>query len=198
MKNRILKIYPQSIFKSSTKEIIHIADFTQRTGQKYGVEVHETKPQVPGKQEYMDCLTLKNTPTISLDFNIFDDNQFKANDQKDIEHCECCIFPTSNGERTWITFIEIKDCKIKNISIYKDKVKEQIIATVKQFTQHKIIQKQRIYGVISFPRKKVAFDDTIFQDYNEYKQLYKTEKIHFIATNEIEVIDNYTIGLTSI
>lgn len=198
MRNRIKKIYPQSTFQSSTNEIIHIADFSQRTGKKYGVEVHETIPQVPGQQEYMDCLTLRNRSAISLDFNIFDDNQFKANDQKDIEHCECCIFPTSNGERTWISFIEIKDCKIKNISIYKDKVKEQIIATVKQFTQHKIIQKQRIYGIVSFPRKKVAFDDTIFQDYNEYKQLYKTEKIHFIATNEIKVIDNYTISLTSI
>lgn len=198
MKNRILKIYPQSQFKSSAKEIIHIADFSQRTDQKYGVEVHETKPQVPGKQEYMNCLTLKNTPAMSLDFNVFHDNQFKATDQKDIEHCECCIFPTVNGEKTWITFIEIKDCKIKNISIYKDKVKEQIIATVKQFIQHKIIQKQRIYGVVSFPRKKVAFDDTIFQDYNEYKRLYKTEKIHFIASNEIEVIDDCTIGLAGI
>ena len=40
-----------------------------------------------------------------------------------------------------MAFVEIKDCKSKNISEYKDKVKTQIISTVQIFRDKGIIEK---------------------------------------------------------
>lgn len=39
-----------------------------------------------------------------------------------------------------MAFVEIKDCKSKNISVYKDKVKIQIISTVQMFRDKGIIE----------------------------------------------------------
>lgn len=87
------------------------------------------------------------------------------------------FFPAEeNKETVWMGFLEIKDCKPKNIVQYKDKTKEQIISTVRLFREKGILSSGRIYGLISFPRrKKVAFDQTIFEDVTAYKRLYKTE-----------------------
>lgn len=58
------------------------------------------------------------------------------------------------------------------------------------FREKGILHSCQIYGIISFPRKKkVAFDQTIFDDITEYKRLYKEEHIHFFATNEVVVKD---------
>mgnify|MGYP001402785673 FL=1 len=89
-----------------------------------------------------------------------------------------------------MAFVEIKDCKSKNISVYKDKVKIQIISTVQMFRDKGIIEKQRVYGVISFPRKnKVSFNQTIFDDATEYKKLHQKFKIRFLPTNYISIVD---------
>lgn len=106
------------------------------------------------------------------------------------------FFPAEeNKETVWMGFLEIKDCKPKNIVQYKDKTKEQIISTVRLFREKGILSSGRIYGLISFPRrKKVAFDQTIFEDVTAYKRLYKTEHIHFFAVNEIVVNDKSVLS----
>lgn len=135
---------------------------------------------------------------LSIDYNILEDDQFKDNGGKDIQHCECCFFPTVNHDTSWLAFVEIKDCKPKNISDYKNKVKLQIILTVQMFRRANIIGRQQIYGIISFPRKKkTAFNQTIFDDYTGYKRLYKEHKIHFYATNKALVCDEETLALDS-
>lgn len=128
---------------------------------------------------------------------IFDDHQFKNNENKDLEHCECCCFPTNNDDQTWVSFIEIKDCKAKNINDFKDKAKEQIKSTVHVFRKHNIIDKKKVvYGIISFPRKnKISFNQTIFDDYTEYKHLFKSEKIRFFATNQVTIADKYQLNV---
>lgn len=196
MKSNILSAYPNSTFAQSKALRIFIADFSERTGKKRGVEMHENMPpEAPDDSEQtMDCFVLNNSKPLEVCFNIFDDHQFKDAEGKDIEHCECCFFPTTNDEKSWVGFIEIKDCKPRNLSEHKQKTKEQIISTVRMFRQKDIINKQKVYGIISFPRKKkVAFDQTIFGDYCEYKQLYQAEKIRFLATNSVTIVDEYTL-----
>ena len=75
-------------------------------------------------------------------------------------------------------------------NMYKDKVKTQIISTVQIFRNKGIIEKQRVYGIISFPRKnKVSFNQTIFDDATEYKKLHQKYKIRFLPTNCVSIID---------
>lgn len=187
MKNRIQKIYPNSVFEHSAAPNFYIADFTERTNSTRKVEFHESLPQTPEGDKLMDCLTFENPEGVLVACNIFDDNQFKDGENKDKSHCECCLFPTKKAEKIWTAFVEIKDCKPKNISEYKDIVKAQIISTVNIFKRNGIIGiTDTVYGIISFPRKnKVSFNQTIFEDPIEYKNLYKKHKIHFYPSNSI-------------
>lgn len=190
MKNKIQAVYRKSVFYSSTSIKLYIADYSERTSFKRKVEFHETIPQAPCGTKDMDCLLLENSSRIPVVCNIFDDNQFKDNEGNDISHCECMLFPESEHENIGVAFVEIKDCKPKNISFYKNIVKTQIVSTVRIFRDNGIIEKQCIYGIISFPRKnKTAFDQTIFDDVTEYKKLYQKYKVHFFPTNSVYVFD---------
>ena len=190
MKNKIQTIYPQSVFCSSTAPKLYIADFTERTDSERKVEFHETVPQVPDGTADMDCLVLENSSQLSLVCNIFDDNQFKDSDGNDLSHCECLLFPESEKEDISVAFVEIKDCKSKNISVYKEKVKAQIISTAQIFRDKGIIEGQRVYGIISFPRRnKVSFNQTIFDDATEYKKLHQKYKVRFFPTNSVLISD---------
>lgn len=195
MKNRILSVYPNSELGQSTSSSLYVVDFTERTGNARGVEIHNAVPKVPDGNIDMDCMKMSNPHRLSIDYNIFDDHQFKDDAGNDLSHGECCLYPTENDDKTWIAFVEIKDCKVKNIINYKDKVKEQIISTVQSFRDGNIIDRQNVYGIVSFPRRnKTAFNQTIFDDYTEYKSFYHEHKIHFYATNEVVVEDSYKLS----
>lgn len=190
MKNKIQAVYRQSVFYSSTSIKLYIADYSERTSFKRKVEFHETIPQAPCGTKDMDCLVIENSSQLSVVCNIFDDNQFKDDKGNDISHCECVLFPESEQNDIGFAFVEIKDCKPKNISFYKEIVKTQIISTVKIFRDKGVIEKQHVYGIISFPQKnKTAFNQTIFDDVTEYKKLYHMYKVHFFPTNSVCVLD---------
>lgn len=89
--------------------------------------------------------------------------------------------------------LEIKDCKPKNISKYKIKVLDQIISTATIFRKKHIITSHKVYGIVSFPRSKVSFNNTIFGMPPEYKALKKKYNILFSATNSIEVVSDSLI-----
>lgn len=186
MKSKIQSAYPQSVFQSVQAETIYVVDFTERTGSQRKVEIHTSVPSTPDGQGAMDCLKLNIREAIGLEFCLFDDHQFKDEDGKDISHCECCFFPTQNGLS--LAFVEIKDCKPKNVTKYKDKVKEQILSTVQLFRLSGIIDKQKVYGVISFPRKeKMLFNDFPYRDIYEMTRWVKDYGIRLVASNEVTV-----------
>lgn len=189
MKTKIQKEYPDSVLGQSSSTTLYVADFTERSGRTRDVEIHEALPSTPDGSGDMDCLIVANPDTVVINYNIFGNHQFKSPDGKDMEHGECCLFPENTDGRFWMAFVEIKDCKAKNISNYKKKVKQQIISSANQFKAADIItDSQTLYGIMSFPRRnKVAFNQVIFDDYTEYKRLYKKYKIHFFPTNEVVV-----------
>lgn len=191
MKNKIQNNYPSSVFYRSSSAKIYLADFTERTDSKRKVEFHETTPQEPNSDKDMDCLIFNNPLQLSVVCNIFDDHQFKCEDGKDLPHCECVLFPESKRDDIGAAFVEIKDCKPKNVSVYKNKVKSQIISTVHIFREQGIIgQRQCVYGIVSFPRiKKMSFNHTIFSDVTEYKELYHKYRIHFLPTNNVSIVN---------
>ena len=83
------------------------------------------------------------------------------------------MFPNDNDEKSWVLFIEIKDCKGSRIYKYKQDVKDKLILNVEEFRRKGILLYNRVYGVASFPRKKTAFNEMIVSDPTEYKTFYK-------------------------
>jgi len=192
MKSKILTAFPQSVFQSTSAETIYVADFTERTNSARKVEIHTTEPCLPDSGESMDCLKVNNRDKVGLEFCLFDDHQFKDEEGKDISHCECCFFPTENA--SGLGFVEIKDCKSKNVATYKDKMKEQILSTVHLFRSSGIVEKQKVYGIISFPRKKkMLFNDFPYRDVYEMTRWVKDFCIHLIVANEVTLSKNFSL-----
>lgn len=194
MRNRIRQHYPETDITTRDTPTLYIADFSDRTLKARGIEIHNTVPCCPeNTAKDMDCVIIQNTTPIGIEFNVFDDHQFKDDQGKDISHCECCIFPAENHDKSWVIMLEIKDCKPKNISTYKNEVINQIISTTDIFRGKHIITSHKVFGLISFPRAKVSFNNTIFGMPPEYKTLKKQYNILFVATNRIEIVDNSKI-----
>lgn len=191
MRTRIRLHYPNSSISSRTSTSFYVADFSERTKKDRKIEVHHSIPPCPlNSDKSMDCVEIINKKGLSIDFNFFDDNQFKDNENNDIEHCEGCFYPTINHDKSWIAMIEIKDCKTKNISNYKDKVIEQIVSATTIFRNKNIITSHKVYGIIAMPRNKASFNDTIFGMPPKYKELKMKHKILFAATNQVVIIDD--------
>ena len=188
MRNRILAAYPESEFGTINSKEVFVADFTKRTNSVRGVEIHEIQPKDPNEESVnMDCCVIANETELPIDYNVFRDNQFKNEEDEDMKHGECCLFPKTNDEKSWVLFIEIKDCKGSRIFKYKQNVKEKLILNVGEFRRKGILLKNKVYGVASFPRKKTTFNEMIVTDPMEYKTFYKEHGIHFVPTNELAV-----------
>lgn len=172
--------------------MIYVADFSLRTEGDRGVEVYTKKPLTPDETRAMDCLTLINDKQLKIEFSIFDDHQFKkeADECKDDSHCECCFFPSESDESSWISFVEIKDCKPKNIALYRDKAKQQIISTIDHFKKNGIIsESKKMYGIISFPRRtKTDFNDYILGSHQDILEMRRKHGVLFLATNTVSII----------
>lgn len=194
MRSRIRQHYQDTYITTRSVGTLYLADFSERTQKTRGVEVHNTIPSCPDNPDReMDCVRLYNPTCIGIEFNIFDDHQFKDEHGNDLIHCECCIFPSENHNKSWVVMLEIKDCKPKNISDYKDDVIQQIISVTNIFRKKNIITSHKVYGIVSIPRCKVSFNNTIFGMPPEYKSLKKKHKILFAATNAMEITDNSII-----
>ena len=194
MKSKIQTAYSQSVVQSTSAETIYVADFTERTNSARKVEIHTAEPCVPDSGESMDCLKVNNRDKVGLEFCLFDDRQFKDEEGKDISHCECCFFLTENA--SGLGFVEIKDCKAKNVATYKDKMKEQILSTVHLFRSSGIVDEQKVYGILSFPRKKkMLFNDFPYRDIYETTRWVKDYGIHLVAANEVNVTANNFITI---
>jgi hypothetical protein len=90
---------------------------------------------------------------------VFDDNSFLTPDGQTEPHCEGCFFL---AHERWVAFLEIKDCKFRNIPQHKDRALQQLASSITRFRSEGIIGTQMIYGVMSFPRRKTAFNATLF------------------------------------
>ena len=190
MRNRILAAYPNSEFVTKKSEKLYVADFTKRTKNARSVEIFEEQPKTPADpSKNMPCFVLKNSNKQSIDYSIFDTQQFTDNDGNTLKQGECCIFPTNNDGRSWFCIIEIKDCTVDKISKYKEDIAEKMKSMYDIF-RHKVGIPNTIYFVASFPRNKTDFDQSMFDDYVDKK---KYRKAFLVASNVATVIDNHIL-----
>ena len=195
-KSDILSAHPQTQIQELSASTIYIADFTRRTqgtAHSRSVEVSDHVPTMDDGTT-VDAVIFHNKTSMLLEVSIFDDYVFEDITHTNIEHCEggMCgkVFPQ------WMAFFEIKDCEEKNILNYKQKAIHQITNVSDDFKTRNIIDKERVYGIISFPRKHTAFNDDIFGDVIEYTRLKRTTGILFYATNEVFIVDANGISIS--
>lgn len=188
MKNKLLTRYPDSVFQTTKSTRLFVADFKKRTKNIRDVEISEVQPNDPNDAtRLMPCFVLNNPDRQSLTSNIFKDTQFVDEDNNQLKHGECCIFPTKNDGRSWFCIVEIKDCTVNQISGYKQDITDKAKSMFEIFKKDVGIS-NKIYFIASFPRNKTAFDQSMFDDYIDMK---KYRKAFLVTTNSSTVIDNH-------
>lgn len=194
IKNLIRRWFGRSVIVIESSPEIYVADMTNRSKNVRGIEITGHQQPSPDGKGMMDCLVFHNPNILSVDCCIFNDHDFKnPRTGKDDKHCEGCMYPTLHDPASWMVFVEIKDCKVRNMTEYKRETKRQIFNAVRTFRRRGIILNERIYGIISFPRQHVSFNDTIFTDVYETTRLKRFTGIRYYATNEAIVIDNLRV-----
>lgn len=190
MKSRIEKSYPKISFVDTSWPEIYVADYTDKTGSTRTIEYHETKPA--------DINSLKLINDGALHITAATLNEQSMTDPetgKELMHCECVLFPKQNDEGTWVLFVEIKDCKQKNMSEYFKKAKEQIIATVADFRDKEVISSgKKAHAVISFPNKTKTNYYSQFITQGDRTSFLHQYKIIIMATNTITIKNNRSLS----
>lgn len=194
IKRQIRRWFRKSVIIIESAPEIYVADMTNRSQNLRGVKFSDCQQLSPDGNGLMDSMVFHNPDILSVDCCVFNDHDIKnprtGNDDK---HCEGCMYPTLHGKDSWMTFIEIKDCRPSKIKEYKKEAIRQVFNTVKAFRQKRIIIDERIYGIISFPRRHLSFNDSIFTDVYETSRLKRFTKIRYFATNEAYIIDDLSI-----
>lgn len=178
------KIVHQGLYSDE----IHVVDYTNRTQSKKAVNAHCIKP--------VDIETLKisNPTKVHVTISIFKPQCFMGDDGKELKQCECVIYPTSYTNDKWLVFIEIKDCKPKNIYNYFKDIKEKFIVNVGLFRDKGIIDREKVvYAIASFPqRNKTSFHSHMIKP-PEVKKFLDKYKITIKGTNEIHIKNSKSI-----
>lgn len=194
MKTRINNKLVGITYCEHTDADIYIMDFQERTQTKPVKRSIETSNTCfagePLLLEYdTQPLHIQNGNQHEVQLAIFPCNVFGIG----IKHSECCAF--TNHHDSFALFVEIKDCKLKNVSSHFSKSKQQILDTVKEFRDRGVIHsKQKVYAVISFPRKtKLNFDNHLFYSPINTKQDFLDKNIIIAGTNNIKVVDQTII-----
>lgn len=196
MKSRIINIYPETQIVNHSSKMIFVADFTERTKSQRSIEVFNVIPACPlDPKKQMDVMTVHNENNLNVAFATFDDHSFKKEDSSnDEKHPEGCFIIDDLGVDTFFSLYEIKDCKAKNITKYKDNIQSKIIKTASVLRANNIIDNDTIVcAFASFPRRnKTVFNDYFFNDSVTMKNFIVAHKINLYATNHISIVNNRT------
>jgi len=189
MKNKLTTAFGDKIehIENITYPQIHVIDLTQRTNNAQNIEISDTQPKG------IDTLLIEN-PNLSITATFFKPQCFINEDRKEPNNCEGVFYLSNSTNETWVLFIEIKDCKAKNISNHFKKSKEQIITVVRIFRNKKIIaENKKVYANISFPqRNKTGFFNQLIKS-GEAKSFIDNHNILIRGTNRLKIKNSTTI-----
>jgi hypothetical protein len=187
MRTKISTKFPGQDFPSCNSEHIYIMDYTNQTKNQKGIEFSKIKPND------IDSFKVKNPIKIEITFCPFKENTIKLKeDKKELSHCEGILFPTTNNDKSWILFLELKYPKLKNLGKNLNEAKKQLFKTLAIFREQGIIEPKRlVYLIISAPKYTIRipfnnFSMTATELKNIRKEMYAIVK----GTNEIEILNN--------
>ncbi len=172
---------------TTKKTEFYVIDYTENTNSTRSVEVLETYPTD------INPLTVQNPKPLDITTTIFKPQCF-MDGEKELKQCECVMYLTADAPTSWVVFIEIKDCKPRNASVYHKEIKEKFIVNIGLFRKMNIISQEKIvYAVAAFPRKEKTNFHNQFIKAPEMKQFREKHKIMIKGTNEITVKNNEKI-----
>lgn len=189
MKDKILEKFPKTRIDAQNCTCIYIADFTERTESKRGVEVLSNMPKCPKNPiNDMDVMKIHNSLGLDVIFATFDDNSFKNAEGNDEAHSEGAFF-IDGEEKSFFALYEIKDCKPTKISTYKQEIKNKIKCSSSIMRSNGIVsEKKIILGLVTFPRKsKGSFNDYFNNDPLEMKRILKENRVNFFCSNNFDI-----------
>lgn len=193
---QIYSLHPTTSFLQVNYPEIYVADFSERTKMlpvKRSVEITNYNQLAPDGRTLMDSAVIHNDGGLLLEFSLLHDNLYTSTIVPNNLHCEGCFFLKNDGNRKWIVFFELKDCLPRNISKHKRKAKQQIENVAKDFNGHSLITGLKLFGIISCPRKKVSFNDTIVGDIFAALAYRRRTGITLYGSNEVFVMDENNI-----
>lgn len=189
MKNRMVSEFGEDKLGHVTtqKTKFYIVDYTEKTNSVRAVEVLETLPTD------IDPLTVLNPTSLDITTTIFKPQCF-MDGKEELKQCEGVMYLTSNTSESWVVFVEIKDCKPKDVSDYHNEIKEKFIVNIALFRDKEIIpQNKVVYAIASFPRKEKTNFHNHFIKATEWKQFRQKHKVMIKGTNVITVKNNISI-----
>ncbi|MCQ2312275.1 MAG: hypothetical protein MJZ84_02340 [Paludibacteraceae bacterium] len=193
---QICFIHPTTSFLQVDYPEIYVADFSERTKMsphKRSVEITDYNQMAPDGGTLMDSAAIHNDGGLSLEFSLLHDTLYTSTITSNNQHCEGCFYLENDANRKWMVFFELKDCLPENISKHKRKAKKQIENVVKDFNGHSLIDGLKLFGIISCPRKKVSFNDTILGDMFAARAYKRRTGITLYGTNEVFVMNENNI-----
>lgn len=191
MHDEIYSAHSCTRYEQISASRIYVADFTQRTKNsafKRSVEVSDTIQMNPNGMGVMDSVIFYNANNLPIEFAIFKDLEYHNVLGTNIKHCECVMYLEKEKDLEWIAFLEIKDCKSTNVTLYLEDAKIQIENVVNDFKVRNILSSEKIFGVISCPQCKVKFNDYIFGNPIDTLRYKRTTGINLFGTNETLII----------
>lgn len=184
--------HPDTRFIQTDCDNIYVADFTERTQtlpEKRSVEV-SGKPQIsPDGSGEMDSAHFMNPARLAIEFALFHDSEYTDQSGANRKHCEGAMYLQDTPNPLWAAFLELKDCRPKRIRHHAFKARRQIFNVVKDFRQRGILDgSEKLYGIVSCPRRKIAFNNLIAGDTITATRLKKYTGILYYGSNEILIL----------
>lgn len=193
---QIYSIHPTTSFRHVSYPKIYVADFTERTKMlpgKRSVEITDYNQMTPDGGALMDSAVIHNAGGLLLEFSLLHDTSYTSTIAPNNLHCEGCFCLEDDTNRKWIVFFELKDCLPGNIPNHRRKAKKQIENVVADFNGHSLINGLKLFGIISCPRQKVSFNDTIVGDMFAARAYKRRTGITLYGSNEVFVMNKNNI-----
>lgn len=180
--------------RSTSAPFVFIADFTLRTHNTRGVEVYEAvipdSPDMPTRP--MDGFLIQNENNILFYVGVYSDGAFTNVWGEIVKHPEGVFFPDRNNDQCWLASIEIKDCAPDNITNFNAEIKEKFINNRTELLRRGVVSESNIfYGIASFPRARLDFNDTIFNDQFAQLDFLRDNRVILFAANTVTISEDF-------
>lgn len=169
---------------------IYVADYTEQTQHKRGVEIFDTKPSD------IDSFFINNPKSIEIGAVIFDNNSFTYSNGYAKSQCEACLFSNQSNDEGWILFTELKySIESKNNRNNFKKAIRQLYKTRYYYLEKGIFDKKknRCYLVVSLPKQGEPFSNFVLTP-ERISDLKIKHNIILKATNSVKILDNKMLG----
>lgn len=166
-------------------------DYTEQTNGVRGIEWSDSAPSD------IESFVINNSPLLDITFCAFKENTIKLQGEViEKTHSEGTLFPTTNSNKTWIVFLELKYPKKKNLGTNLKKAREQLLSTLDLFREQEIIEEKRlVYLIFSAPKyNQESKYGTPFESWSmqpqDLKDIRKKKYAIMRGVNAFEVVSN--------